>query len=166
MLAPSRGYDPRVILRASLSALHVLALGLGLGAVFARGRRLRDLVRAPEDAVARKRLLVADNLWGVAALLWIATGLLRAFGHIEKTPDFYLRNGFFWVKMGLFALVLALEILPMVTFIRWRIAGSRGPVDVAGARLPLLVRLNDLEVAIVVLIPFAAALMARGAWMF
>jgi uncharacterized membrane protein len=30
----------------------------------------------------------------------------------------------------------------------------------------LLVRLNDLEVAIVVLIPFAAALMARGAWMF
>jgi len=155
-----------MIVRASLSALHVLALALGLGSVFARGRRLRDLVRAPDDAAALGKLLVADNLWGVAALLWIATGLGRAFGRLEKTPDFYLRNGFFWVKMGLFALVLALEILPMATFIRWRIARSRGPVPVSGARLPLLVRLNDLEVALVVLIPFAAALMARGAWLF
>ncbi|MGE5717662.1 MAG: hypothetical protein ACM369_13515 [Acidobacteriota bacterium] len=47
------------------------------------------------------------------------TGLTRAFAGVEKTPDFYLRNGVFWVKMDL---VLA--------------------------------------------IPFAAALMARGAWRF
>ncbi len=87
--------------RASLSALHVLALAVGFGAVFARGRRLRDLRRSPEDAGALGRLFQADSLWGVAALLWIATGLLRAFGRLEKTRDFYLRNGFFWVKMAL-----------------------------------------------------------------
>ena len=39
-----------------------------------------------------------------ATLLWIATVLTRVFTG-DKTPDFYLRNGFFWVKMGLFLLV-------------------------------------------------------------
>jgi putative membrane protein len=155
-----------VIARASLSALHVLALAVGFGAVFARGRRLRDLRRSPENAGALGRLFQADSLWGVAALLWIATGLLRVFGRLEKTPDFYLRNGFFWVKMALFGLVLALEILPMLTFLRWRAARSRGSAPAAGANLAILIALNDAEVAIVLLITFVAALMARGAWLF
>ena len=152
--------------RALISGLHVLALAIGLGAVFARGLRLRDLRRSREDAGALTRLLAADSLWGVAALLWIVTGLVRAFGRVEKQPDFYLRNGYFWVKMGLFALVLALEILPMATFIRWRVARSRGNPAPAGENLSILVGLNDAEVAIVILIPFIAALMARGAWLF
>jgi putative membrane protein len=155
-----------VIVRASLSALHVLALALGFASVFARGLRLRDLRRAPEDGAALRQLFRADSLWGLAALLWISTGLLRVFGRLEKTPDFYLRNGFFWVKMGLFALVLVLEIFPMITFIRWRLAKSRGIAPVAGAGLPRLIALNDAEVAIIILIPFVAALMARGAWLF
>jgi putative membrane protein len=94
-----------MLARASLSALHVLALAIGFGAVFARGRRLRDLRRTPEDPGVLARLLQADALWGVAALLWIATGLLRVFGGLEKQPGFYLRNGFFWIKMALFLLV-------------------------------------------------------------
>ncbi len=102
----------------------------------------------------------------MAALLWIASGLVRAFGRLEKTPDFYLRNGFFWVKMALFGLVLALEILPMLTFIRWRVARSRGSAPAAGANFATLIALNDAETAIVLLIPFVAALMARGAWLF
>jgi putative membrane protein len=153
-----------VLLRASLSALHVLALAIGLGAVFARGRRLRDLRRDPSDSVARARLLSADNAWGLSALLFLATGIARAFGRLEKTPDFYLRNGFFWVKMSLFALVFALEILPMITFMRWRMSKA-GPV-LSRDRISTLVALNDAEVALVCVIPFTAALMARGAWMF
>jgi len=155
-----------LIAPAVLSALHVLVLALGLGAIFARGRRLRDLRRSPEDSVSLGRLFQADGLWGVAALLWITSGLLRVFGRFEKTPDFYLRNGFFWVKMALFGLVFAIEILPMITFIRWRIARSRGSAPAVGANLALLIALNDSELAIVLLIPFAAALMARGAWLF
>ena len=154
------------MLAAALSALHVLTLALGLGAVFARGRRLRDLRLAPEDAGALKRLFLADAVWGAAAVLWVTTGLLRAFGHLEKSPDFYLRNGFFWTKMALFGLVLLLEIWPMITFIRWRAARVRGRVPVAEANLAMLIKLNDVEVAIVVVIPFVAALMARGAWLF
>jgi putative membrane protein len=154
------------VVAAALSALHLLALAIGFSAVFARGRRLRDLRRTPADDAAVARVLQADNFWGLAALLWIATGLTRAFGRVEKTPDFYLHNGFFWVKMGLFGVVLLLEIAPMTTFIRWRIDRAHGGVNAAAANLGLLVKLNDFETALVLAIPFVAALMARGLWLF
>jgi len=66
--------------------------------------------------------------------------------------------------MGLLAVLLALETRPMVTFVRWRLAVSRGGApDVA--RVALLARINDLEVALVVLMVFVAAMMARGLWL-
>jgi len=155
-----------MFLRASMAALHFLALGIGLGAVFVRGLRLRDLRRAPADAAPLRGLFAADSLWGVAAALWIVTGLLRAFAGLEKATTFYVRNGFFWVKMALFASVFALEILPMVTFIAWRRARGAGAAPWVTAPIARLVGINDVEIALVVLIPFAAALMARGAWLF
>ena len=154
-----------MIVAPVLSALHVLALGLGLGSVFMRGRYLRGLRDGPEARVL-DRLFAADSIWGVAALLWLVTGLARAFGHIEKAPDFYLRNGFFWVKMTLFAAVFALEIWPMVTFIRWRSARRHGRPQPQFDRLSRLVLVDDLETGLVVVIPFAAAAMARGLWLY
>ena len=155
-----------MLIRSLLAAVHYLALALGLGSVFARGVRLRQLRIAPADREALAGVLRADAGWGVAALLWIATGLPRVFAGLDRASEFYLRNGFFYTKMGLFALILALELLPMVTFIRWRKVRGRGADPVAGSPLARLIRLNDLEVATVVMIPFVAALMARGAWLF
>jgi uncharacterized membrane protein len=83
-----------VVIAPLLSALHVLSLGVGLGSVFMRGRFLRALRSGP-DPRALEGLFAADTFWGIAAALWLVTGLARAFGHIEKAPDFYLRNGFF-----------------------------------------------------------------------
>jgi putative membrane protein len=68
--------------------------------------------------------------------------------------------------MTLFALVLVLEVRPMITFIRWRIARRKSGAPVQAAALPSLIRLDDLEVAIILLIPFVASLMARGVWLF
>jgi putative membrane protein len=154
-----------MLLAAFIAALHYLALALGLGAVFARGLRLRDLKRSPRNPDVLARLLTTDSVWGLAALLWIGTGLVRVFGSMEKGSGFYLRNGFFLVKMGLFVVLLALEVFPMMTFIRWRIARSGGAAF-ANPPLQTLVLLNDAEVAIVALIPFVASLMARGVWLF
>ena len=154
-----------MVLAPFLSALHVLALGVGLGSVFMRGRFLREL-RAGPDPRALDRLFAADSLWGVAAALWLVTGLVRAFGHVEKAPDFYLRNGFFWVKMTLFLVVVALEIWPMLTFIRWRIARRAGRPLPRFDRLARLVLIDDLQTAFVVVIPFVAAAMARGLWLY
>jgi putative membrane protein len=150
------------MLAAAISALHVLALGMGLGGIFARARGLRAL--AGGDASAVPRVLHADNFWGVAALLWLATGLTRAFGGLEKGREFYLYNGFFWVKMGLFTSVFALEVAPMVAFIRWRIAIGKG-LKPDTTRAATFARISDVETALVVAIPFVAAAMARGLWL-
>jgi len=150
------------MLGALLSALHVLALGIGLGAVFARGRGLRGVAAGRMELV--KTVLFADALWGIAAGLWLLTGLLRAFGGVEKSTGFYLFNVFFWIKMALFAAVFALEVVPMTTFLGWRSAIKRGaPPDTR--TISKLIRVNDAETAIVVIIPFVAAAMARGLWL-
>ena len=145
------------MISAIVSSLHVLALALGLPAVFLRGRALKGAL----DGDGVRRLLAADNVWGLAALLWIVTGLLRAFGGLEKGTGFYLQSRLFWVKMALFASVLLLEIRPMVTFIRWRARLARGQsVDTSSARS--LYTINHVELAIVVLLVFVASFMARG----
>jgi putative membrane protein len=145
------------MIAALVSSLHLLALAIGLPAVFLRGRALKGRL----DADGLRRLLAADNVWGIAAALWIVTGLLRAFAGLEKGSEFYLRSPLFWTKMALFAIILLLEIRPMVTFIRWRSALRRGQtVDTSGART--LYTLNHIELAIVVVMVFVASLMARG----
>src|SRR5215470_18952608 len=111
------------MLAAVFSALHLLALGLGLGSVWMRGRALRSAVL---DEAAIRRVLAADNVWGLAAILWIGTGLTRVLAGLDKETAFYVHNGLFWVKMGLFLLVFVLEVRPMLTFIRWRAVRSRG----------------------------------------
>jgi putative membrane protein len=142
---------------AIVSALHVLALALGLPSVYLRGRALKG--RLDRDGL--RQLLAADNVWGIAAALWIVTGLLRAFGGLEKGSQFYLASPFFWTKMALFVAVVILEIWPMVTFIGWRRTLSRGQVpDTSRARALYLV--NHVEMGLVVLIVFVASFMARG----
>ena len=145
------------MLSAVVSALHVLALGIGLPAIFFRGRALKG----PLDDPTLARLFAADNLWGVAALLWIATGLARAFGGLEKGSPFYLASALFWTKMTLFLAVGLLEIRPMTTFIRWRRRLRRGErPDTAAARALFVV--NHVQLVLVVAIVFVASFMARG----
>ena len=145
------------MIAALASALHLLALALGLPSVYFRGRALRGRL----DADGLRQLFLADNVWGLAAALWLVTGLLRAFGGLEKGTAFYLASTLFWTKMGLFALILLLEIWPMTTFLRWRSARRRGAApDTSSARGLYLI--NHVEMALVVLMVFVAAFMARG----
>ena len=138
----------------------IIVSAFWLVAIVLRGRALGGLL----DAAGWKRLFAADTAWGVAAALWIATGLARVFLG-PKDAVFYWRNGFFWIKMALFLTVFAIELAPMLTFIRARQAAARGatppPFDVARFQ-----RFNRAETALVIAIPFVAALMARGAWLF
>ena len=149
-----------MIVAAFLSAIHVLSLALGLGSVFVRGRALAGRL----DEEGWKRLLAADSAWGAAAGLWIASGLGRVFFG-GKEPGFYWRNGFFWVKLALFGAVFVLELAPMITFIRVRIARSKGS-PLPEFSVEAYRRINAVEIGLVVTIVFAAAFMARGAWLF
>jgi len=149
-----------MVIAALLSAIHVLTLALGLGAIVARGRALAR----PLDDAGWTRLLGADNAWGAAAVLWIASGLARVF-YGGKTPDFYWRNALFWLKLTLFGMVFVLETWPMGTFIKARIARRQGE-PLPSFPLGLYRGINAIEVVLVVTIVFVAAFMARAAWMF
>jgi putative membrane protein len=149
--------DQTMTLRWIVAALHLLALGVGLGAVWMRARALRAL---PEPS-AFGRAFAADAAWGGAAALWIGTGLWRAFGGLEKGSQYYLQSTAFQIKMGLLLLILLLELLPMVTLIRWRVARKKGAeVDVRAAGR--LATISYVQAALVGAMVFAATAMARG----
>ena len=140
-----------------LATLHLLALAIGIPAVWARARALRR----PLDAEGIRRILAADAWWGIAAGLWIVTGLLRAFGPWEKGADWYLHNHFFFAKMGLLVAVLLLEILPMATLVGWRMRRRRGEA-VDTRRAVTMARISDLQLLLALLMVVFATGMARG----
>ena len=140
-----------------LAALHLFGLGIGLGAIWARSRALR----APLDAAAIRRVLQADTWWGIAALVWISTGLVRAFAGFEKGTTYYIHNHLFLMKMGLLVGILILEVGPIVTFGAWRRQLSRGTaVDTSKAER--FAGTSTLQVVLVLLMVIAATGMARG----
>jgi len=140
-----------------LAALHLMGLAIGLPAVWARGRALRR----PLDAEGLKAVFRADAWWGIAFGVWVVTGLLRAFGPFEKGAAYYMHNHLFFTKIGLLAVILALEIAPMVALIRWRMRAGRGePVDTR--RAPAFARISDVQLLLVLGMVVAATGMARG----
>ena len=140
-----------------LAALHLVALGVGFAAIWTRARALGGV----PDARAFRRVFAADTAWGLSALLWIGTGLLRAFGGHEKGSAYYLQNHMFWGKMALLGVILLLELWPMVTFVRWRIAFGRGQEIDTGVARPLA-RISLAQAALVLAMVFLASAMARG----
>ena len=145
------------LIRWLVASIHLMGLGLGLGAIWSRSRALNGL----PDPKNLQRALYADALWGIAALLWISTGLARAFGGLEKGSAYYLSNDVFLIKMALLGFVLLLEVWPMVTLIRWRIQLARGEeIDTKSASRFALI--SAAQTILVVAIAFAATAMARG----
>ena len=146
-------------MRWLVAAVHVLALVIGSGAICVRAWSLRTTLT--EDRL--RTVFGADSLWALAAVLWIGTGVWRAFGGLEKGTAYYLESTAFWVKMGLLTAILALEVRPMITLVRWRVAIRRGePFGTDGAIL--LSRISVAQLVLVGAMVLAATAMARGVW--
>lgn len=146
-----------MLIRWLLAAVHLLGLGIGLGAVWTRARVLRGEL----DARGIRRALQADSWWAAAAAIWISTGLARAFAGFEKGTDYYLGNHLFWTKMALLGVILVLEVRPIVTFGRWRRALGQGrQPDTQDA--PALARTSTHQAFVVIVMVFLATAMARG----
>lgn len=145
-------------LRWSIAAVHLLALVIGSAGIGVRAFALRRVGRDPETL---RMAFVGDALWGIAAVLWIGSGLWRAFGGLEKGTDYYLGSTAFWLKMALLLGILILEVRPMLTLIRWRIADSRGlTIDLAPART--LARVSMIQLVLISIMVLLATAMARG----
>ncbi|MBI5431446.1 MAG: DUF2214 family protein [Planctomycetes bacterium] len=142
---------------ALVSFFHLLALAVGLPAIHLRAKFLRQ----PLDAAGLQRVFKADLFWAIAAVLWLATGPWRAFSSLEKGTAFYMGTWLFHAKLGLFVLILLLELVPMVALMRWRAAvrAGRAP-NTSNART--LAVLSHLELTCVVLAALAASFVAHG----
>lgn len=141
------------MLRLTLAWLHLIALGIGLAAVWARHRALRQELTLEQI----RRAIVADTWWGVSAAIWIATGVWRVLGETEKAMAYYLGNPVFHAKMGTLLFILVLEVGPMLTLIGWRrgkTVDERAAHRVAGISL--------LQTALILAMSGLAVAMARG----
>jgi putative membrane protein len=141
-----------------LAAVHLLAVVLGFWAVLVRGTNFRRLAAGTGEV---RSVLIADNLWGISAIILLVTGGMRAFGGFEKGTDYYLQQPLFHLKMTLFVLILLLEVAPMITLIKWRVALARGTAIEAG-RAKLFARISHVEGMLMLLMVMAATGMVRG----
>ncbi|MGP6433889.1 DUF2214 family protein [Pseudomonas paraglycinae] len=141
-----------------LAAIHLLAFAMGFWAVLTRGTAFSRLASGSGDV---GRVLLADNLWGLSALVLLVTGGMRAFAGYEKGTDYYLHQPLFHLKMTLFVLILLLELMPMITLIKWRVSKARSAVPDTG-RAKMFARISHAEALLLVLMVVAATGMARG----
>jgi len=109
-----------------------------------------------------RRIQLVDLVYGIAAGLMIVFGLLRVY-FFEKGPNYYLSNHVFWTKMALFVIIGLLSIYPTIRYIKWNqtLAEGKAP-EIPDAEYRNIRLLLWLEMAGLVLILFAAPLMARG----
>ncbi len=147
-----------MLLDAMLAWLHFGLIFTLAGCLFAELFFYREVLAGPTFA----RLQTVDRAYGIVAGLVIASGILRVI-YSPKTASYFLHNPIFWTKMSLFAAVALLSIPPTIHFLR--AAGTAQPdgtIRIEPRAYSTTRTLLALEVALFMLIPLCAALMARG----
>lgn len=113
------------------------------------------------NAAAVRRLARVDRIYAGAALAVLATGFARTVWG-AKGFGWYWNQPLLWAKVGLFVAIAMTSIKPTLAFIRWRraVEAGRGLPDddeVRSVRRWIIVQAHLL-----LLIPLAAVLLARG----
>lgn len=136
---------------------HVLVFALAGVLAFELGA-VRPGMKDPEIA----RVAGVDFWYGILAGAIIIVGFARA-NFAGKGWEYYSHNGFFWSKIGTFALVGLLSIIPTLAFIRWRrLAKADANFAPTDDHVRRVKRFLWAEAGLFLLIPVFAALMARG----
>jgi len=112
-----------------------------------------------------RKLILVDGIYGAAAAIVLVVGLLRVF-YFEKGAAYYFSSHAYLTKFGLFILLAIISAIPTIEFMRWRkaVKAGRAP-DIAAAKVLTLRKIIHWEMAGIVFILAAAALMAKGGWM-
>jgi putative membrane protein len=120
------------------------------------------LIRMQLTLASARRLLIADAVLGASAGLLLIVGLLRVF-YFEKGATYYFSSHAFLTKLTVFVLVALLSIIPTIEFLSWRKALNAGQVpQPSEKKLKLVGMLIHTELAGIIIILLAAAMMARG----
>ncbi len=146
-------------LRILIAFLHLLTLGIGFYAIWTRANALKKL----KDLTGLAEVFRADNIWGLASMLWIGTGLWRAFGGLEKGTQYYIHSSAFILKMTLFLAVFIMELAIMITLIKWRGKQKKGEnIDLSPARGFAFI--SHIQLGLISIMVLIAVVMARGGW--
>lgn len=147
-----------VMLDAILAYLH----HLGIGILIAYLAMETALVRGPLAPSLFYRLARIDAGVGFAAGLILFAGIGRVMYGL-KGAEFYTGNHVFWTKMALFALAAGASIPVTINLLKWRKAAILDPnFQPPPEKLRLVQRHIKIEWALILLIPIAGVLMARG----
>ena len=145
-------------LDALLAALHHISV-FGLFVILAAEM---VLVRPGITAESVMRVVRIDLFYGILAGLALVAGGLRVV-YTAKGAEFYTQNPVFWIKLGLFALIGLLSLLPTRNYFRWRKALRNNPNAAPDASsIQATRKLIHIEFVLIFLLPILAALMARG----
>lgn len=113
------------------------------------------------NAATVERLARIDMIYGISAMVVLATGVARAVWGI-KGASWYWTNPLLHLKLGLFVLVALLSIVPTIQFSRWRRVLRASSTLPEAAQVRKVRRLVMVQAHIVPLIPLAAVFLARG----
>jgi len=133
--------------------IHFLAFILLCGSLLAENVLIRKSLTRKELGTLAK----VDALFGLSAVSVLVAGLLLWFVY-GKGAAFYAKNPVFHAKLTLFAIVGLLSIKPTVFFLKQRKGASHESVAVPNA----ITRMVRMEMALALLIPLFAVLMAKG----
>ncbi|MBI3384395.1 MAG: DUF2214 family protein [Aquabacterium sp.] len=115
------------------------------------------------NAAVVRRLARLDVIYLAAAIAVLLTGLARTWWGV-KGMGWYWHQPLLHIKLTLFVLIGLISIKPTLAFMRWRkqldaTGALPNEAEVRGVR-----RLVMIEAHLLVLVPLAATLLARGVW--
>lgn len=117
------------------------------------------------NAAVIHRLVRIDTLYLAAAAVVLLTGLARTFWGI-KGVGWYWTQPLLHAKLTIFAFIGVLSLKPTFSFLRWRKRWDELNVLPAAAEVLAVRRIIMFQAHVMLLIPLAATLLARGVWAF
>jgi putative membrane protein len=113
------------------------------------------------SAAVVQRLARVDAIYAITALAVLATGAARTVWGV-KGAGWYWSQPLLYVKLGLFVVIGLLSIKPTREFIRWRRACAADGTLPSADEVKRTRRIVMIEAHLLILIPLAAVLLARG----
>jgi putative membrane protein len=145
-----------------VAATHLIFFAILFASIWFRGRALNaPLHPDTQHPKALRAVFATDSVWGIAALVMLGTGLLRAFAGLEKGSGYYLHEPMFYFKMACLAMIVLLEAWPMATLIQWRVQLQKG-IAPDTSRAAVFARISEVQAVLVIVTALAASAMARG----
>ena len=130
---------------------------IGIMIVFAMVLAENVLLKEQVNRLEIQRLFKIDGIYGLFSIIVVAAGLYLWLG-IGKPAEYYSGNHLFLTKVGLFIIVGILSLWPTIFYFKNR-KGNPDELVLIPNRIRLIVK---LELAILLLIPLLASLMAQG----